>query len=193
MYPSLSSEERVIIKRIVNYFDKGLIGRKFQLVERMSKSGKLFLYDPAKDFKRSDLTGWKGSIDNLVRFGLLNSVGTNEYYLPQAALDAVANNFRQRSYWDQTYASNLTNSNVNLADFAKWLHSKFNLEELENLCFGLTRFEDVPGDTISRKSRALVEMMERQGRIMELIERVKTERPNQIQELEEAIHPKSHN
>lgn len=57
---------------------------------------------------------------------------------------------------------------------------RFNLEEMKNLCLKLgIEFEDLGGEnTRSAKARELVEYMERRGRLSELIELLKKERPS---------------
>ena len=65
-----------------------------------------------------------------------------------------------------------------LADLQGKLAQSFSLEELDDLCFGLNiSHEEIVGKTIKARTRALVEYCQRRGRLSELIEKCREERP----------------
>lgn len=194
MYKNLSRDETILIRRIVNFYNKGKVSRQFDLVPSPSKPGWLFLCDSVKDFRNNDLKGSQGTIDALVQNQLLQFVRTNVYYLPQTAFDAVANKFKTPYVIVQPVITKPKPPTVNVHSLAKWIEDRFNINELKGLAYGLTNYENLHGDTIAEKSRELVSKMERHGKIHKLIERIKQERPYQIQSLEEVVRipPNAH-
>lgn len=72
---------------------------------------------------------------------------------------------------------------IDLAYLRQQLSDRFNLEELQTLCFDMSiKYEDLPGDTISAKARELVIFCYRYGRIPQLLEQCKQQRKDVIWE-----------
>ena len=66
---------------------------------------------------------------------------------------------------------------IDLAYLRQQLSDRFNLDELQTLCFNMhIRYEDLPGDTISAKTRELVIFCYRHGQIPQLLDECKRQR-----------------
>ncbi|RMG95804.1 MAG: hypothetical protein D6706_11345 [Chloroflexi bacterium] len=70
-------------------------------------------------------------------------------------------------------------SEVSLPRLGKAIESLFTLEELETLCFNLDiKYENIPGETLARKARELVNYFQRRHRLNVLLQALYDERPN---------------
>lgn len=67
----------------------------------------------------------------------------------------------------------------NLKAVRNFIVSHFNLSEFRNMCFEMgVLYDDLEGETIGDKSREFVLLLNRTGRLSELIQYCKTTRPN---------------
>lgn len=68
---------------------------------------------------------------------------------------------------------------INKVELSKLIRQHYDLNEFKNLCFELqVAYDDLPGETLTNRVEALVEYLERRGRVPELLTLVKQERPN---------------
>lgn len=68
---------------------------------------------------------------------------------------------------------------INKVELSKLIRQHYSLEEFKSLCFELqVAYDDLPGETLTNRVEALVEYLERRGRVPHLLALVKQERPH---------------
>lgn len=70
---------------------------------------------------------------------------------------------------------------INKIELSKLIRQHYDLGEFKSLCFELqVAYDDLPGETLTNRVEALVEYLERRGRVQELFNLIKQQRPNAI-------------
>lgn len=68
---------------------------------------------------------------------------------------------------------------INKVELSKLIRRHYDLGEFKSLCFELqVEYDDLPGETLTNRVEALVEYLERRGRVQELLKLIKQQRPN---------------
>lgn len=68
---------------------------------------------------------------------------------------------------------------TNKVELSKLIRRHYDLGEFKSLCFELqVEYDDLPGETLTNRVEALVEYLERRGRVQELLKLIKQQRPN---------------
>lgn len=86
----------------------------------------------------------------------------------------------------------MTNASViNNIELLKFIKEKFSLEDVKTLCFDIgVNFDDIPGSTITEKSRELIIYCRNQNRLENLVDQLKRDRPlNELEFQSEEISP----
>ena len=69
--------------------------------------------------------------------------------------------------------------NINKVELSKLIRRHYDLGEFKSLCFELqVEYEDLAGETLTNKVQALVEYLDRRGRVPHLLPLLKQQRPN---------------
>lgn len=68
---------------------------------------------------------------------------------------------------------------TNKVELSKLIRRHYDLGEFKSLCFELqVAYDDLPGETLTNRVEALVEYLDRRGRVQELLKLIKQQRPN---------------
>lgn len=76
-------------------------------------------------------------------------------------------------------ALRVTQTGTNLVELSQLIRRHYDLSEFKSLCFELqVAYDDLPGETLTNRVEALVEYLQRRGRVQELLKLIKQQRPN---------------
>lgn len=171
----LDKDEIKLLNKLLELYRTEAIKRQFVLREFPGEPGTFYAIDEAQSTRGGTVYTFQGSIDSLVNHEFLTRSKNDAYYLTSNALS-----FRQNH--------NTLNTVVDLVALTDLIEEYFSMDEVNDLCFRLSvKYENIPGNTLYQKSRELVKLMHRNGRIHDLTNIIRRKRPAMNKELSNLI------
>ncbi len=152
--------------------------RRFKLEKPgQERAKRLILDEPMKNDAAA--TSQSGGI----KFGLINSTGDVNINLSHVAgrdqiTTTTSTTITQQGSSSSAAATPLPPI-INKVELSKLIRQHYDLGEFKSLCFELeVAYDDLPGETLTNRVEALVEYLERRGRVPHLLPLLKQQRPS---------------